>query len=115
MSNKYINSKAAQLLLVDDNEDDVELTRLTFTRLKLPCNLHHVEDGVDCMAFLRKESEYANVPTPDLVLLDLNMPRKNGHEILTEMMSDETLCYPPVVVLSTSSNDEEVLKAYKLG
>ena len=76
--------------------------------------LHHVTD-VDCMAFLRKEGEYVDVPTPDLILLDLNMPRKNGREVLTEMMADEILSYLRVVVLSTSSNDEEILKTYKLG
>ena len=67
------------------------------------------------MAFLRKEGEYVDVPTPDLILLDLNMPRKSGREVLTEMMADEILSYLRVVVLSTSSNDEEILKTYKLG
>ncbi len=67
------------------------------------------------MAFLRKEGQYIDVPTPDLILLDLNMPRKNGREVLTAMMSDEILRYLRVVVLSTSSNDEEILKMYKLG
>jgi two-component system response regulator len=82
---------------------------------ELPFNVHHVKDGVDCMAFLRKEGKYVNVPTPDLILLDLNMPRKNGREVLTEMATDDILCYLRVIVLSTSSNDEEILNAYKLG
>jgi len=93
----------------------VELTRLAFEMCNLPFRVHHVKDGVDCMAFLRKDGEYVDVPTPDLILLDLNMPRKNGSEVLTEMRSDEILSYLRVVVLSTSSNDEEILKTYKLG
>jgi two-component system, chemotaxis family, response regulator Rcp1 len=109
------NGRPAQILLVEDNNNDVELTCLAFEMSGLPLSMHHVKDGVDCMAFLRKEGEYANVPTPDLVLLDLNMPRKNGREVLTEMMADESLRNLRVIVLSTSSNDEEILKMYKLG
>lgn len=115
MDSKQTNSRPAQILLVEDNNNDVELTRLAFELSELPFKVHHVKDGVDCMAFLRKEGEYVNVPTPDLILLDLNMPRKNGREVLAEMMADETLCYLRVIVLSTSSNDEEIFKAYRLG
>jgi two-component system, chemotaxis family, response regulator Rcp1 len=115
MDGKHTNSRPAQILVVEDNDDDVELSRIGFEMSKLPSSLHRVQDGVDCMAFLRKEGEYANVPTPDLILLDVNMPRKNGREVLIEMMADETLCYLPVIVLSTSSDDEEILKMYKLG
>jgi two-component system, chemotaxis family, response regulator Rcp1 len=115
MDSKQTGGRPAQILLVEDNHNDVELTRVAFEMSKLPFRLHHVKDGVDCMAFLRKEGECVNVPTPDLILLDLNMPRKNGREVLTEMMADETLGYLRVVVLSTSSNDDEILKMYKLG
>jgi chemotaxis family two-component system response regulator Rcp1 len=115
MDSQEIRGRPVQILLVEDNKDDVELTRLAFKMSTLSFQIHHVKDGVDCMAFLRKEGEYVDVPTPDLILLDLNMPRMNGREVLTEMMADEILSYLPVVVLSTSSNDEEVLKTYKLG
>jgi CheY-like chemotaxis protein len=77
-------------------------------------NLHHVMDGDECMAFLRKQGKYANAPTPDLILLDLNMPRMGGREVLAEMVADENLNAIPVVVLTTSSQDEEVLRMYKL-
>jgi CheY-like chemotaxis protein len=115
MINQLTNTTAAEVLLVEDNENDVELTRIGFKKADLPFRVHHVKDGVDCMAFLRREGEYVDVPTPDLILLDLNMPRKNGREVLTEMMADETLSYLRVVVLSTSCDDEEILKTYKLG
>jgi two-component system response regulator len=115
LNSKQTSSRPAQILLVEDNNNDVELTRLAFEMSNLPFRVHHVKDGVDCMAFLRREGEYVDVPTPDLILLDLNMPRKNGREVLTEMMADEILSYLRVVVLSTSSNDEEILKMYKLG
>jgi two-component system, chemotaxis family, response regulator Rcp1 len=115
VDSKQSSGRPAQILLVEDSDNDVELTRLAFEMSKLPFRVHHVKDGVDCMAFLRKEGEYVNVPTPDLILLDLNMPRKNGREVLIEMMADKTISYLRVVVLSTSSNDEEILGMYKLG
>jgi CheY-like chemotaxis protein len=115
VDSRQTSGRPAQILLAEDNSNDVELTRLAFEMSKLPFRIHHVNDGVDCMAFLRKEGKYVDVLTPDLILLDLNMPRKNGREVLTAMMSDEILCYLRVVVLSTSSNYEEILKMYKLG
>jgi two-component system, chemotaxis family, response regulator Rcp1 len=115
MNSRYTSSRAAQILVAEDNLDDVELLRISFEMSQLPFILHHTRDGVDCMAFLRKEGGYAQAPTPGLILLDLNMPRKNGREVLIEMMADETLSYLPVIVLSTSSDDEEILRMYKLG
>jgi CheY-like chemotaxis protein len=115
MNSRYTSSRAAQILVAEDNLDDVELLRISFEMSQLPFILHHARDGVDCMAFLRKEGGYAQAPTPGLILLDLNMPRKNGREVLIEMMADETLSYLPVIVLSTSSDDEEILRMYKLG
>jgi two-component system, chemotaxis family, response regulator Rcp1 len=108
------NSRPAEILLAEDNENDVELTRMGFKKSRLLLNLHHVKDGVECLAFLRKQGEYAHVPTPDLILLDLNMPRMGGREVLAEMLADETLCSLPVVVLTTSAQDEEILKMHKL-
>jgi CheY-like chemotaxis protein len=109
-----INNRAAEILLVEDNDNDVALTRESFKRCKILVNLHHVNDGEDCMAFLRKQGEYATAPTPDLILLDLNMPRMDGREVLAEIVADETLSSIPVVVLTTSSDEMEVLKMYKL-
>jgi chemotaxis family two-component system response regulator Rcp1 len=115
MDTERAGSRFAQVLLVEDNSNDVELTRIALEMTELPFKVHHVKDGVECMAFLRKEGKYINVPTPGLIFLDLNMPRKNGREVLTEMAADEILCFLRVIVLSTSSNDEEILNAYKLG
>ena len=106
--------RPANVLLVEDNRDDVELTRLGFLRAKLHVNLHHVPSGEECMAFLRKEGEHAEAPRPDLVLLDINMPRMSGIEVLRETDRDETLRDIPMVVLTSSSADEDILKCYKL-
>jgi two-component system, chemotaxis family, response regulator Rcp1 len=107
-------SRPAEILLAEDNDNDVELTRQGFKKCKLLLNLHHVRDGVECMAFLRKQGKYSGVPTPDLLLLDINMPRMDGREVLAEMVADEILNAMPVVVLTTSALDEEILRMYKL-
>ncbi len=114
MTSTIANSRPAEILLAEDKEDDVELTRVGFKKSKLLLNLHHVKDGEQCLAFLRKQGKYANVPTPDLLLLDLNMPRMDGREVLAELVADDMLCSIPVVVLTTSAQDEEILKMYKL-
>jgi chemotaxis family two-component system response regulator Rcp1 len=114
MTSNLANSRPAEILLAEDNENDVELTRQGFKRCKLVLNLHHVKDGEECMAFLRKQGRYSNAPTPDLLLLDLNMPRMNGREVLAEIVTDETLNAIPVVVLTTSAQDEEIVKMYKM-
>lgn len=114
MGNELTNGRHAEILLAEDNDDDVELTRQGFKRAKLLVNLHRVKDGEECLAFLRKQGEYANAPTPDLILLDLNMPKVGGREVLAEMMQDESLKSLPVVILTTSAQDEEVLKMYKM-
>jgi len=106
--------RPVEVLLVEDNENDVELTRQGFKRTKLLLNLHHVKNGEECMAFLRKQGEYAEVPTPDLILLDLNMPKMNGREVLAQMLADESLMSIPVVILSTSEEGEEIMKLYKM-
>jgi chemotaxis family two-component system response regulator Rcp1 len=114
MNSQFNLSRPAEILLVDDSENDVELTRIGFKKSNLRHNLHHTKDGEECLAFLRKQGEYANVPAPDLILLDLNMPRMSGHEVLIEMTRDEALMSIPVVILTTSAQDEEILKMYKL-
>jgi CheY-like chemotaxis protein len=114
MTNEISNSRPAEILLAEDNENDVELTRQGFKRCGLLLNLHHVRDGEECLAFLGKRGKYSNAPTPDLILLDLNMPRLDGREVLAAMVADEDLRSIPVVVLTTSSNEEEIVKMYKL-
>jgi two-component system response regulator len=114
MNSKLANGRPAEILLVEDNENDVELTRLAFKKSKLMLSMHHVADGEECMAFLRKQGKYSDAPTPDLILLDLNMPRMDGREVLAEVVADKVLNAIPVVILTTSAQDEEILKLYKL-
>lgn len=106
--------KAAQVLLVEDNEDDVELTLEALTDSKIKMKVHVVSDGVAAMRFLRQEDEYKNKPRPDLILLDLNLPKMDGREVLKEIREDQHLTDLPVVVLTTSQSDEDILKMYKL-
>lgn len=105
--------RPAEILLVDDDDNDVELTRLAFERASLKVNLHRVENGVECLAFLRKEGPYAGVPTPDLVLQDLNMPIMGGREVLARIRADDELKHLPIVVLTTSGADRDVLETYQ--
>ncbi|MBE9005033.1 response regulator [Fortiea sp. LEGE XX443] len=103
-----------EVLLVEDNPGDAELTRIALQDSKISVNLNIVEDGVEAMAFLRKQDNYARKPHPDIVLLDLNLPRKDGREVLAEIKSDNNLKRIPVVVLTTSQSEEDILKAYNL-
>ena len=102
------------VLLVEDDPGDVLLIEEAFADNKVRNRLHTVSDGVEALAFLRQEGEYANSPQPDLVLLDLNLPRKDGREVLSEVKGDEALQHIPVVVLTTSKAEEDVLRSYKL-
>lgn len=108
------NIMPIQVLLVEDNPGDVELTRIALEDSKISVNLNVVEDGVEAMAFLRKQAQYANVPHPDIVLLDFNLPKKDGREVLAEIKTDTHLKRIPVVVLTTSQAEEDILKAYNL-
>jgi chemotaxis family two-component system response regulator Rcp1 len=92
----------------------VELTRQGFRRAKLLVNLHRVGDGEECMDFLHKQGKYADAPTPDLILLDLNLPKMSGEQVLAEMLKDESLKSLPAVILTTSEQAEEVLIMYKM-
>lgn len=103
-----------EILLVEDNPGDVRLTIEGLKEGKVRNTLSVVEDGVEALAFLRKEGKYVNAVRPDLILLDLNLPKKDGREVLTEIKSDENLRNIPVVVLTTSKAEQDILKAYSL-
>ena len=107
-------SRFAEILLVDDNEDDVYLTREAFDSARLRVHLNHVDNGVKCLPYLRKEEPYAQALTPDLVLLDMHMPLMDGHDVLAEIVKDERLRHLPVVVLTTSYEAADIQKMYAL-
>ncbi len=102
------------ILLVEDNPGDVRLTQEALKEGEIPNILHVVEDGVKAMAFLHREEEHAGAVRPDLILLDLNIPRKDGRAVLAEIKADEKLKQIPVVVVSTSQADDDITKAYDL-
>ena len=102
------------VLLVEDDPGDVLITREAFAENKVRNHLSVVSDGVNALRYLRRESEYADAPRPDLILLDLNLPRMDGHEVLAEIKSDQELQRIPVVVLTTSDAEEDVLRSYQL-
>ncbi|HEY3436501.1 MAG TPA: response regulator [Actinotalea sp.] len=103
-----------EVLLIEDDPGDVLMTREAFEENKVANRLTVMSDGVAAMSYLRKEGEHADAPTPDLVLLDLNLPRMDGREVLAAMKSDEVLRRIPVVVLTTSEAEEDVLRSYSL-
>ena len=102
------------ILLVEDNPGDVRLTQESLKDSKLLNFISVVNDGVEAMAFLRREGKYVEAPRPDLILLDLNLPKKDGREVLAEIKTDEQLRRIPVVVLTTSSADQDILRTYDL-
>jgi CheY-like chemotaxis protein len=104
--------KPIEILLVEDNPGDVRLTQEALTDGKVRNSMQVVEDGVEAVAFLRREGKYANASRPDLILLDLNLPKKDGREVLAEIKADEDLRRIPVVVLTTSKAEEDIFKAY---
>jgi len=106
--------RPAEVLLVEDDDNDAFITRKGFEEAKLTLNLHHVENGQECMAFLCKEGQHANAPTPDLILLDLNMPVMDGREVLAEIVKDQQFRKLPVVVLTTSHGEKDILDMYNL-
>jgi two-component system, chemotaxis family, response regulator Rcp1 len=106
--------RVPQVLVVDDSEDDFVLAQEGFVEAGMKLNLHHVENGVDCMDFLRHRGRFAEAPHADLVLLDLNMPLMDGREVLGAMLQDPKLKHLPVIVMTTSAASEEVLSLYRL-
>ncbi|HTA13150.1 MAG TPA: response regulator [Solirubrobacteraceae bacterium] len=109
-----MNEGAPSVLLVEDDPGDVLLVKEALAGREVGSNLSVVGDGVQALAFVRAEGDYADVARPDLVLLDLNLPRKNGREVLAEIKGDEQLATIPVVVLTTSEADEDILRSYEL-
>ena len=103
-----------EILLVEDNPADVRLTREALKEAKVRNQLHVVEDGVAAMTFLKREGDFADAPRPDLILLDLNLPKKDGREVLEEIKQDDSLKRIPVVVLTTSQAEEDIVKTYNL-
>jgi two-component system, chemotaxis family, response regulator Rcp1 len=101
-----------EILMADDNPGDVRLTRESLRDSRIECNLHAVGDGAEALAYLRREGEFADAPRPDLVLLDLNMPRMDGHELLAEIKNDPDLRRIPVVILTHSEAARDVHAAY---
>lgn len=107
-------TRAVEILLVEDNPDDIDLTIEAFRESSSASRLRVVENGVDALAYLRRQGAFAEAPRPDLILLDLNLPKKTGHEVLAEIKGDPTLRRIPVVVLTTSAADADVMRSYEL-
>lgn len=110
----FINAKPVEILLIEDNPLDVIMTREALEGGKVCNNLSVVEDGEQAMDFLHRKGTYADAPRPDLILLDLNLPRKDGREVLIEIKADPSLHHIPVIILTTSKAEEDVVKSYKL-
>ncbi|MCX7047797.1 MAG: response regulator [Candidatus Sumerlaeota bacterium] len=106
--------RPVEILLVEDNPGDVRLTNEALKDAKMRINLHVAADGVEALQFLHHEGEYARAPRPDLILLDLNLPRKGGLDVLKEIKSNSDLKRIPVVILTTSEAEEDIVKAYNL-
>jgi len=104
--------KVIDILLVEDNPGDVRLAQEALKESKVRNKLYVVEDGVEAMAFLRRQGRHADAPRPDLILLDLNLPRKSGREVLAEVKTDSDLRRIPVVVLTVSKAEEDIIKCY---
>lgn len=107
-----MRGRHAVVLLVEDNEDHVFLTRASFEEAKLQIDMHHVDDGAKCLAFLRKQPPYEDAPSPDLVLLDIHMPRMDGYEVLDAIVKDDALRHLPVIVLTTSAEALDIERMY---
>jgi two-component system, chemotaxis family, response regulator Rcp1 len=107
-------TRPIEILLVEDSPSDTELTLEALRDFKVRNHVSVVEDGVQAMQFLRRQGPYAEAPRPDMILLDLNLPRKDGREVLAEIKADDHLQSIPVVVLTTSRADQDILRAYQL-
>jgi CheY-like chemotaxis protein len=113
MNASFNSLRPVRVLLVEDSPTDLLMTREALERSKLRIEIHAVEDGVKTMEFLRRAGKYSNAPRPDLVLLDLNLPKKDGREVLAEIKADPALKSIPVVILTTSKAEEDIARAYQ--
>jgi chemotaxis family two-component system response regulator Rcp1 len=109
-----MNAKPVDILLVEDNPGDVRLAKEALKESKIDNTVYVVEDGIEALAFLRREGGHEKAPRPDLVLLDLNLPKKSGREVLAEVKADPSLRRIPIVVMTVSRDEEDVLRAYNL-
>jgi len=109
-----VGGQSVEILLVEDNAGDVGLAREGLRECKISNNLHVVGDGVEASAFLHRKGQYASRPRPDLIILDLNLPKRDGRELLREIKSDEQLKQIPVVILTTSAAEEDIVRSYSL-
>jgi len=110
----YRNSKLIEILMVEDNPADARLTKEAFKDAKVLNNMHVVADGEEAMLFLKRAGKYNESPRPDLILLDLNLPKKDGREVLAEIKKDPELKRIPVVILTTSEDEKDIFRAYDL-
>ena len=111
---QVLESSLLQVLLVEDNPGDVRLTEEAFKDAKVQLEMHVAVDGIEAMEFLRREGKFAQSPRPDLILLDLNLPRKDGRDVLAEIKGDPLLMTIPVVILTTSASDVDIESSYML-
>jgi CheY-like chemotaxis protein len=109
-----INTRPIEILLVEDNPGDIELTQEAFAESKIYNNIHAVNDGVEALDFLRKKGKFATAVTPDVILLDLNMPRMDGKEVLEIVKNDAALRLIPIVILTSSEAEKDIVRSYKL-
>jgi CheY-like chemotaxis protein len=107
-----INNKPIEILLVEDNPADIRLTQEAFKETRIPNHLHIARDGVEALAFLRQTGKYMHVPRPDIILLDLNLPKKDGRELLDDIKNDPDYRQIPVVILTTSTTEEDIIHTY---
>jgi chemotaxis family two-component system response regulator Rcp1 len=112
--NANSSRRTAEILLVEDEPGDAYLTQEALKSSPIPCRVHVVEDGAQAMAFLRRFEPYAEAPRPDLILLDLNLPRKDGRQVLSEIKADPQLATIPVVIMTTSKAEVDILSSYQL-
>ncbi|MFT6068307.1 MAG: two-component system response regulator [Bacteriovoracaceae bacterium] len=115
MKKNQFDSRPAEILLIEDEQADIDLISRAFEKSKISNNLSFVRNGEEALEFLRKEGAYSDVKTPDIVLLDLNMPKMSGREILVQVKSDESLKMIPIIVLTSSDAEEDIVKSYQLG
>jgi chemotaxis family two-component system response regulator Rcp1 len=111
---KRTKGEPIEILLVEDNPGDARLAMEALKDAKVRNELHWVKDGVQAMEFLRRQGEYADTPRPDVILLDLNLPRKDGREVLAEVKGDEQLRRIPVVILTISADEQDILRSYDM-